>query len=45
MGWGRDVMSADSIIPGAGNPAAWDRYAGMLNNPVKYNSYNKKLLS
>jgi RHS repeat-associated protein len=30
-------LSADSIIPGAGNPQAWDRYAGMSNNPVKYN--------
>ncbi len=27
---------ADTIVPGAGNPAAWDRYAGMLNNPVRY---------
>jgi RHS repeat-associated protein len=27
---------ADSIVPGAGNPLAWDRYAGMMNNPVKY---------
>ena len=27
---------ADSIIPGAGNPLAWDRYAGMANNAVKY---------
>ncbi len=26
--------SADTIVPGAGNPAAWDRYAGMLNNPI-----------
>lgn len=25
---------ADSIIPGAGNPSVWDRFAGMLNNPV-----------
>jgi RHS repeat-associated protein len=30
-------LSADSIIPGAGNPQAWDRYAGMMNNPVKFN--------
>jgi RHS repeat-associated protein len=27
---------ADTIIPGAGFSIAWDRYAGMLNNPVKY---------
>jgi RHS repeat-associated protein len=27
---------ADSIIPGAGNPLAWDRYAGMANNAVRY---------
>ncbi len=28
--------SADTIVPGTGNPAAWDRYAGMLNNPLRY---------
>ena len=28
---------ADSIIPGAGNPQAWDRYAYTQNNPVRYN--------
>ena len=27
---------ADSIVPGAGNPMAWDRYAYGLNNPVKH---------
>jgi RHS repeat-associated protein len=27
---------ADSIVPGAGNPLAWDRYAGLGNNPVRY---------
>ena len=27
---------ADSIIPGAGNSAAWDRYAYTLNNPLRY---------
>lgn len=27
--------SPDSIIPGAGNPLAWDRFAYALNNPVK----------
>jgi RHS repeat-associated protein len=27
---------ADNIIPGAGNPQAWDRYAGMMNNPLRY---------
>jgi RHS repeat-associated protein len=27
---------ADSIIPGMGLSIAWDRYAGMLNNPVRY---------
>jgi len=25
---------ADTIIPGAGNPMAWDRYAYVYNNPV-----------
>jgi len=29
-------LSADSIIPGAGNPIAWDRYAGMGNNPIRF---------
>jgi len=28
---------ADTLIPGAGNPQAWDRYAYANNNPVKYN--------
>jgi RHS repeat-associated protein len=28
---------ADSIIPEPGNPLAWDRYAGMDNNPIRYN--------
>lgn len=28
---------ADSIIPQPGNPLAWDRYAGMFNNPLRYN--------
>ena len=28
---------ADTVIPGAGNALAWDRYAGMANNPVRYN--------
>jgi RHS repeat-associated protein len=27
---------ADTIVPGAGNPMAWDRYAYSLNNPVVY---------
>jgi len=27
---------ADTIVPGPGNPLAWDRYAGLGNNPVKY---------
>ena len=26
--------SADSIVPGAGNPGAWDRYAYVINSPV-----------
>jgi putative transposase len=28
--------SADSIVPGAGNPGAWDRFSYALNSPVKY---------
>jgi len=34
-GLGRFVQS-DSIIPGADNPQAWDRFAYTLNNPVRY---------
>ena len=29
-------IQADTIVPGAGNPQAWDRYAYANNNPVKY---------
>jgi len=29
-------LSADTIVPGAGNPQAFNRYAYTLNNPVKY---------
>jgi RHS repeat-associated protein len=27
---------ADTIVPGAGNPQAWDRYAYTNNNPIKF---------
>ncbi len=27
---------ADTVLPGAGNPQAWDRYAYSLNNALKY---------
>ena len=27
---------ADTVVPGAGNPMAWDRYAYTENNPVRY---------
>jgi RHS repeat-associated protein len=27
---------ADTMLPGAGNPLAWDRYAYVLNNPIKF---------
>jgi len=29
-------VSADTIVPGAGNPMAYDRYAYVSNNPLKY---------
>ena len=29
-------VQPDSLVPGAGNPLAWDRYAYTLNNPVRY---------
>jgi len=28
---------ADTVIPGAGNPQDWDRYAYALNDPIRYN--------
>jgi RHS repeat-associated protein len=28
-------VQADTIVPGAGNPAAWNRYAYVMYNPVK----------
>jgi hypothetical protein len=28
---------ADTIVPGAGDPRAWDRYAYVENNPIVYN--------
>jgi RHS repeat-associated protein len=30
-------LSADTIVPGAENPQAWNRYAYTFNNPLKYN--------
>jgi RHS repeat-associated protein len=29
-------VSADTIVPGAGNPASFNRYAYVLNSPLKY---------
>jgi RHS repeat-associated protein len=29
-------VQADTIVPGAGNPAAWNRYAYVMYNPVRY---------
>ena len=29
-------ISADTMVPGAGNPQAFDRYAYTLNNPLRY---------
>ena len=29
-------IQADTIVPGAGNPQAFDRYAYVLNNPLRY---------
>ena len=29
-------ISPDLIVPGVGNPQAWDRYAYVLNNPLRY---------
>jgi len=30
-------ISADTIVPGAGNPQSLNRYAYVLNNPIRYN--------
>jgi len=29
-------LSADTIVPGAANPQAWNRYSYVLGNPLKY---------
>jgi RHS repeat-associated protein len=29
-------LSADTIVPNMGDPQAWDRYAAMNNNPVRF---------
>jgi hypothetical protein len=29
-------LSADTVVPGAGNPQAWNRYSYVLNNPLRY---------
>jgi hypothetical protein len=29
-------LSADTIVPGAGNPQAWNRYTFVFNNPLGY---------
>ncbi len=30
-------IQADTVVPGVGNPVAWDRYAYSGNNPINYN--------
>ena len=30
-------ISADTIVPDGQNPRAWNRYAYVVNNPLKYN--------
>ena len=36
---------ADTIIPGAGNPMAWDRYAYTLNSPLMYTDPSGHMVS
>ncbi len=33
----KQFIQPDSIVPGAGNPQSWNRYAYVKNNPVVYN--------
>ncbi len=30
-------VQADTMVPGAGNPMAWDRFSYVLNNPIRLN--------
>jgi RHS repeat-associated protein len=45
--WYDPVLSrfaqADTVVPVSGNPLAWDRYAGMFNNPAKFSDPNGHL--
>ena len=34
--WSGRFVSADTVVPQAGNPQAWNRYSYGLNNPVAY---------
>ncbi len=34
--WTGRFLQADTVVPGVGNPGAWDRYAAMLNNPIRH---------
>jgi len=36
----RRFVSPDTIVPGAENPQAWNRYSYGANNPVRYNDPN-----
>ena len=36
---------ADSIVPGAGDPRAWDRYSYVKNSPVVYNDPSGHMMS
>ena len=35
--WLGRFIQPDTIVPGAGNPQAWNRYGYVNNNPIKYN--------
>ena len=37
--------SADTIIPGAGNPQSWDRFAYVNNNPLRYTDPSGHMMS
>jgi RHS repeat-associated protein len=38
-------IQPDTIVPGAGNPQAWNRYSYVINNPIKFVDNNGHMVS